>query len=173
MKREAGGDPMYFDEDIRWFLNDSRGELGESGFAPDPTSGGGRNPANNWPAIERLHRAQGAVHRWRRLNDVWCELDSGTATALRHRYKVTERERSEVVGLRATFSDLATLAWHMCDDKEDMRRRLSSGKRSDDPKVRALKTKAEKENRRIHASWLDARRDTSHRVSVHRRILGR
>ncbi len=113
----------------------------------------------NWPAIERLHRSQVAVVLWRKRNAVFARLSSETRVLLRQRYRVTERAHSEVRGLVAAFADLATLAWHLCTDKESMRTKLSRGSAKSDKTITALRHEAERVNREIHAAWLDAERD--------------
>lgn len=155
--RAQGGDKLHRNEDIEWLRNHSRGDLGEQGCNFEPGNGG-RNPADNWHLIERMHRAMPAVVRWRRLNQIMGALPSETQALIHHRYLVTEREHTEVVGLRAAFSDLATLAWHLCDDRDGMRRKLSSGRASGDRDVTQLRNRANEVNRRIHREWLDAER---------------
>lgn len=156
--RARGGDRLHYNPDINCLINELPAELGEKGQSIDPAGGGGGNPADNWPAIERMHRSRFAVAKWRRLNGVMIELCTETQTLLRKRYRIAEREHSQVVGLRAAFGDLAVLAWHLCEDKERMRPKLSSGKAGGDREITQLRNRVTVVNRRIHSEWLDAER---------------
>lgn len=159
-RRERLGNLLHYNPDIEWLLNQSRGELGERGLSIDPNGGSsGKSCADNWPTIERLHRACGAVAIWRRRNAVFSRLTPETRSLLRQRYLVTERAHSEVRGLVAAFSDLATLAWHLCEDKALMRDKLSAGSARSDKSVTSLRRIAERVNAEIHRAWLDAERD--------------
>lgn len=166
--RSRGGDRLYRNGDIEWLLNQSRGELGEQGSNICPVKGGG-DPSDNWPRIEQMHRAISAVERWRRLSAVMARLSPESQLLLRERYKATEREHSEIMGLRAAFSDLATLAWFLCEDRQSMRRKLSSGKSGGDRDVNQLRVLATATNRRIHVEWLDAEREMALEIKCPRR----
>lgn len=153
-------DKRFRNEDIAWLLCEARGELGERGMAIDPAGGGGsRDPLRVQGAIfDQLDRALPSVARQRRLMSVWATLSPEHQRILRARYKDQERQHSEVVGLRATFSDLAALAWYLCapEAKEDLRKRLSQASSKRDAVIEALRKLTERANREAHKAWIDA-----------------
>lgn len=157
--RGRPGNRLHYNPAIEWLLNQSRGELGEKGQSFDPSSGGGGSITDNWPSIERLHNSIQAVERWRKLNAVFARLTTEQRVLLKQRYRITERSHSEVRGLVAAFSDLATLAWHLCADKETMRVKLCKCSAKSDKTITALRHAAEQANREIHIAWLDAERE--------------
>jgi hypothetical protein len=158
--RGQPGSPLHYNPNIDWYFNESRGEQGEKGQSIDPSGGGGGGTiSNNWPMIERLHGCMSAVKRWRKINEIMQTLPVEVFVRLRERYRITERSHVEVMGLRAAMGDLATLAWHLCEDKDGMRLKLSSGKKSRDSDVSKLRRLAEATNREIHIVFLEAERD--------------
>jgi hypothetical protein len=105
-------DKTRTNDDIRWLLVHAAGELGEQGMAIDPT-GGRSNPSDaSFQAIKRARGAVPSVERWRKLTRIWDRLSLGSQQVLMVRYRDAERQHTEIVGLRAAFSDLGTLAWH-------------------------------------------------------------
>jgi hypothetical protein len=151
-------DKTRTNDDIRWLLVHAAGELGEQGMAIDPAGGGSRNPANTGPLHDRRLDSMPSVHRWRRRWAVWCALTDDSRRTLRSRYRDEERQHSEVRGLRAVFADLASLAWDLADDRDDLRERLSRGGSKRDQVVEGLRRKAEAVNRAAHLEWLEAER---------------
>lgn len=103
----------HYNPNIHWLLKHAAGELGEQGMAINPDGGGGGDMSDTWPLHESVHRSGPAVRRWRQLMAIWVELPRPVRHVLQLRYRDTERQHSEIVGLRATFGDLATLAWEL------------------------------------------------------------
>jgi hypothetical protein len=151
-------DKRRWNDDIAWYLGEAGGELGERGVSIDPSGGGGGNPADTWHLHEQRLRSGPAVAKWRRLRAVWVELRAASQRHLRVRYRDLERQHSEIMGLRAAFGDLAGLAWDLCQDQAELRKRLCAGSAKSDPVISKLRRDAEAANKAAHLDWLDQER---------------
>lgn len=163
----ARPDLRYRNEKIEWLVVHAPGELGEKGMAIDPAGGGGsRDPFKREDsATATLERSFPAVRRWRAIWMVWEQLEPLRQRRLTARYRDTERQHSEVVGLRAAFGELAGLAWHLCPESErgDLRDRLSNASGKRDKVIEAHRKRTEDANREDHEAWIAIEASTRYR----------
>lgn len=166
-------DRLHYNPDIHWLFVEADGALGKHGATMHlirdgsgevtgaMSSGSGGTISNNGHIIDQFNRRISAVSRWRRLMAILCHVPQAQRVHLRVRYIDYERQHTEIRGLRAAYSDLAGLAWHLakeagedCDLRDALGR--SSGKKI--PIVSKYARLAERENRRAHRCWIDVER---------------
>jgi hypothetical protein len=149
----------HYNHDIDCLINQLPGELGVKA-APFCEVRGTSDPSDDSIRAARMDRALPAVAKWRKLNAIMSSLGHETQRLLMQRYRISEREHSQIVGLHATFGDLKCLAWYLCKNKDSMRDLLSRGASKRIEEVESLRVLTEKTNIEIHRAWLDAERNT-------------
>lgn len=167
---------LHYNADIHWLFVESEGALGQHGATMNLIrdvdgnvtgamgGGSGGTIADNGKIIDQFNRRLGAVTRWRRLNAILCGMPPLQQLHLRVRYVDMERQHTEIRGLRAAYSDLAGLAWHLAKEageERDLRHALASSSGKTIPIVSKYGRLAEKENLRAHRCWIDVERQNA------------